>query len=149
QWELYLNVYWKGPLISQLIGFPVGEIRSIASRAPPDDIEARMLMAVAHSGYINFLVSSGCIGLGLFLTGLIVPLSRSFHLMLRFRNFDSTDRYFRLAIALIVAIAIYAYAYPINELGLLLAVALGIIGKVSKELAQLPPKVLPKVGAAA
>ena len=132
QWELYLNSYWDASSISQLIGFPAGEIRSIALRAPPDDIEAKMLTAVPHNGYVNFLITAGFIGLCLFLVALVGSLFKSLYLLLRVQ----ADKRFGLAVALIIAIAIYSYAYPINESGILLAIAIGIIDTIYRELGE-------------
>jgi O-antigen ligase len=123
QWQDSVALYWHAGLVHQIIGMPLSLIQSIAFGK---DLEH--LQSSAHSEYIELLVNSGFVGVSLFVSMLVVAMTKGI-LVLTHRTSDNTrSNNVSLAVSIIISHAVYSYAYMIpNAQGLLLAIALQII----------------------
>jgi hypothetical protein len=123
QWQDSLAVYQHADLVHQIIGMPLGLIQSIGFAEQIETVQYS-----AHSAYIELLINSGIVGVVLFVSMLLVALTKGIMVLTRRIYDNSRSNTIGLAVAIIVSYMVYSYAYMIpNEHGLLLAIALQII----------------------
>jgi hypothetical protein len=123
QWLNYLDFYANASPVDQLIGLPLGVLR-VAGLANEDSL----LGLTAHSYYVELLLTSGAIGALLFVATLFAALAKG---LLRLGRGDPRSQQLRLAVAIVVSLGIFSYAYSLpGEQGLLLAIAAQTIAAV-------------------
>ena len=122
QWQSYIDFYGHETLWDQIMGLPLGAI--LALRSNLDE----MLQVSPHSGYIALLMDAGIVGVVLFVSMLIVGVTKGIMLLRRGPSGGTFRSDVGLAIAILISLAVFSYTYVVsNEHGLLLAIALQII----------------------
>jgi hypothetical protein len=122
-WALYLDAYSRSSMINQILGLPFGSPELII-------VEGNEFLPSAHNGYVQLLLNTGAVGVTIFILLVAFALIKSTFLL---SMTDSTGFKLRLATAIIVSHAIFSISYSLPiEQGLLFAVALQVIARVSK-----------------
>jgi hypothetical protein len=123
QWERYLELYWAGPIIDQIIGQPLGA----RDRAAAESNDPDFLVVGPHSEYVELLLNSGVVGVLLFTSVLILAVVKGAFFLMHTGDVDVRSKA-RWAVAVLFSFMIFSYTYSLPvEQGLLLAVALQVI----------------------
>jgi hypothetical protein len=123
QWQDYLHFYENARLFDQIVGLPLGMIRTVAMS---NDIE--MLQVSPHSGYVALLMDSGIVGIALFVSMLVIGVTKGAILLRDKPGIVISRSNVGLATAILISCAVFSYTYVVeDEQGLLLAIALQIV----------------------
>ena len=124
QWQTYFQQWVDASPFDQLVGQPFG-VTLVIGRGFSTLTHVDPLALPAHSGYLQFLLNVGAIGLLIFL---LVPVFAFADAMLVPKGRQSRSSLVVLAVAILVSQLVFSFSYSLDgEQGLLLAMAVQII----------------------
>ena len=128
QWQRYLELYQSGSVLNQLVGYPFGWVRLIASQG-----KDLYLMSEPHSQSIQLLVSTGALGVFCFWLIAAAAIFRGISILAGVVGSANRRDFVTFAVAYNVMVLVYGYAYAIPpEQGLLFAISLAATGRATR-----------------
>jgi hypothetical protein len=129
QWQNFLNLYSRAPLIDQIVGQPLGILR--LEFGPSSVLNA-------HNQYVQLLANAGVAGSLLFTSVILYGLFKGLLLLLCLRGAHSSN--IAMSTAIIASQAVDSIGYTLGtEQGFLLVIALQLLAAASREAHRVAP----------
>jgi len=144
QWQIYFQQWVDATPFDQIVGQPFGIARAVGLKFSTLK-QVDPLVLPAHSGYLQFLLNVGVIGLLIFISVLVFAFADAIVVL---KGHQSYSPLVVLAVAILVSQVVFSFSYSFEgEQGLPLAISVQIIALAREASARVrlvqPRSVLP------